>query len=328
MRRRDVMSMLGGLAVCPLAARAEPRRDARRIGVLISGAENDWEMQAPLAAFKRGLQTLGWTEGGNLRIDYRFMAARLDQLEPLAKELIALEPDAILVRGTPMTRMFQREGRNIPIVFVGVSDPVGAGLVASLARPGGNVTGHLLYEEGIPGKWMALLKEIAPRTARIALMSNPTLSPFDYFVRAAKKVAPSLGVEVLAMPTESAADVARTIDTVAQLPDSALVVLPDPTGVINRDLIVSQTASRRLPAVYSFRVFVAAGGLMSYDSDIVDHYAAAASYIDRILRGAKPVDLPVQAPVRYQTIINLKTAKALGLEVPPSLLVRADEVIE
>ena len=220
------------------------------------------------------------------------------------------------------------ETRTIPIVFVNVSDPIGLGLVASLARPGGNLTGLMLYEEGITGKWLALLKEITPRLTRAALIANPKTTPYDYFVRAATTAASSLAIEVVPSPIEKVADIERVIESLARLPNGGLVFLPESTSIQHRDLVVALAARHRVPAVYAFRFFVAAGGLMSYGTEIIEQYREAASYIDRILRGANPADLPVQAPSKYQTVLNLKAAKALGLEVPPSLLVRADEVIE
>jgi putative ABC transport system substrate-binding protein len=329
MRRREFLSLLGGAAAArSLPANAQQRRQMRRIGIFVSGAEGDPEMEGSLGPFKQELRRRGWSEGENLRIDYRFLGGRTDQVEPIARELIALQPDAILVRGTPLAVALKRQSRTVPIVFVGVSDPVGAGLVTNLPRPTGNVTGHLLYEEGIPSKWLALLKEIAPHLARAALIANPGLGPYDYFLRSARAAAASLALDLIAAPVGSAADIERTVETVARLPNSGLVVPPDPMIIIHRDLFISLAAKYRLPAVYGFRVFTAAGGLMSYDSDIIDHYLAAAVYVDRILRGTRPADLPVQTPIKYQTIVNLRTAKALGLDVPPSLLVRADTVIE
>lgn len=329
MQRRDFITLLGGAAVAwPLVARAQQGERMRRIGVLVSGAESDVEMQVPLAAFRERLKRLGWTDGRNVRVDYRFVAGKADQYEPLAKELVALQPDVILARGTPATAALQRESRAIPIVFVVVSDPVGSGLVASLVRPGGNITGHLLYEEGIAGKWLALLKEIAPRLSRAALMANPGTTPYDYFLRAAAALAPSLAIELVPSPVENAAEIERAIETFARAPNGGLLLPPDSTTILHRDLIIALAARHHLPAVYAFRLFVVAGGLMSYDTNIVDHYRQAASHVDLILRGAKPADLPVQAPTKYETVVNLKTAKALGLDVPPSLMVRADEVID
>ena len=300
----------------------------RRIGVLVSGADDDSEIQARNTAFRQGLEQLGWSEGRNIRIDYRFSGDNPERFPQLAKELIALSPDVILSHSTPAAMALQRETQTIPIVFVAVSDPIGSGVVATLARPGGNVTGLLLYEDGITGKWLGMLKEIAPRLARAADIANPKATPFDYFVRSAKATGPSLGIEVVPTPLENAGDIERSIEVFAREPNGGLVLLPDATAIYQRDLIIALAARYRLPAVYAFRVFVTAGGLMSYSTDIVEQNRQAASYIDRILRGTNPADLPVQAPTKYETVVNLKTAKALGLDVPPSLLVRADEVIE
>ena len=323
--RRELLAALGGAATWPLAARAQQRM--RRIGVVTADAEDDPGVKARLAAFQQGLDRLGWSVDRNVRIDYRFAANNPDQYQPLAKELIRLQPDVLLAYTTLVAAAFGRESRTIPIVFVNVSDPIGSGLVASLARPGGNLTGLLLYEEGITGKWLAMLKEIAPGLSRAALIVNPKRSPYDYFVRSARSVAPSLAIELAPSPVENAADIERVIESSAREPNGGLVVLTG-TPIEHRDLIIALTARHRLPAVYPFRFFVAAGGLMSYGTDFVDQSRQAASYVDRILRGANAADLPVQAPTKYETVLNLRTAKALGLDVPSSLLVRADEVIE
>jgi len=329
MRRRQFIALVGGgLAGWPLAARAQQGERVRHIGVLASGAEGDPEMQARLAAFRQGLERLGWSEGRNIRIDYRYGAALPDQYPRLAKELVASRPEAILAFTTPITAALRRETDTIPIVFVSVSDPVGSGLVASLARPGGNLTGLLLYEEGITGKWLAMLKEIAPGLARAALMANPGTTPYDHFVRMANAIAPSLAIEIVPSAVTNAADIERAIGSFAHVPNGGLVVLPDGTSLLHRDLVVALAARHRLPAVYAFRLFVQGGGLMSYGTDIIDHHRRAAVYIDRILHGANPAELPVQAPIKYETTLNLKTAKALGLAVPPGLLVAADEVFE
>jgi putative ABC transport system substrate-binding protein len=329
MKRREFMTLLGGAASWPLAVRAQQPSRMRRIGVFTSLATDDPLTKARLAALRQELERLGWSEGRNVHIDYRFGAGRSDRYPSLAKELVALQPDVILAHSTQIVTTMQRETRAIPIVFVEVSDPIGAGFIASLARPGGNLTGVLLYEAGIIGKWLAMLKEIAPRLIRVALMGNPKTTPFDYFRRAAEAAAPSLAAELVPTPVGNvAADIERAIESFASAPNGGLVVLPDPTTGGHRDLIVALAARHRLPTVYPFRLFVAAGGLMAYGTDPYDVQRLAASYLDRILRGAIPAELPVQAPTKYETILNLKTAKALDLEVPPSLLVRADEVIE
>src|SRR5712691_3091960 len=330
LRRREFISLLGGAAAAPsmfwpLAVRAQQSDRMRRIGVLVGFAEDDPAMQARLAGFRQGLERLGWSEGRNVRIDFRFApAASADQAQVLAKELVALQPDVIFAHSTPIATAMQRESRTIPIVFVNVSDPIGSGLIASLARPGGNLTGLMQFEAGITGKWLAMLKEIAPRLARAALVANPKTTPYDYFLRAAEALAPSLAIEIVSTPIETAADIERAIESFARMPDGGLVLPPDSTTLVHRDLVIALAARHRLPTVYSLRYFVAAGGLMSYGIDQVDVFRQAAAYVDRILRGAKPADLPVQAPTKYETAVNLKTAKALGLDVPPSLLVRAD----
>jgi putative ABC transport system substrate-binding protein len=328
MQRRDFLILLGEATVgWPIAARAQDAR-VRRVGVLITGAETDADMQARNLAFRQELEKLGWLEPRNIRIDTRFGASDPDQYAVLVRQMIASQPDAIAVQGTPMSVMLRGATRTIPVVFNAVSDPIGYGLVDSLARPGGNVTGFLLYEEGIVGKWMAMLKEVAPRLTRVALIANPKVGPYDYFMRAAATAASQLSVEIVAAPFENAADIERAVNDIASVPNGGLVVLPDSATLLHRELIVDLAARHRLPAVYAFRVFAKAGGLMSYDTDPVDLIRRSAAYVDRILRGEKPVDLPVQAPTRFETVINLKTANALGLTIPPGLLVAADEVIE
>jgi ABC-type uncharacterized transport system substrate-binding protein len=293
-------------------------------------AEDDPEGILRVAKFRQELERLGWSEGRNIRIDYRFTAASADQFQVLAKELVALHPDVILAHATGNAAALQRETRAIPVVFVNVSDPIGAGFITSLARPGGNLTGVLHYEASIAGKWLAMLKEIAPRLARAALVGNPKvmLTGYDYFLRAAEATAPSFAIELIPSHVENAADIERAIESFARVPNGGLVLPPDSTTNVHRDLVIALAARYRLPAIYTARLFVAAGGLMSYGTDQVEMFGQTATYVDRILRGGKPADLPVQAPTKYETVLNLKTAKALGLDVPPSLLVRADEVID
>ena len=329
MDRRTFLAGTGAvLLAAPLAVEAQEADRVRRVGVLMHNAEDDPEAKAELAAFRQGLEQLGWSEGRNIRIDIRFAADRPDQFQVLAKELVALRPDAIFSRTTPITAALRRETRTIPIVFAEVSDPVGSGLVASLARPGGNVTGLLLYEQGITGKWAAMLKEVAPHLKRAALLANPKTTPYEYFVRSAEAAGPSLAIELVPSPVENAGDIQRVIAAFAAAPNGGLLFLPSGTTTLHRDLVVALAARYRLPAVYPFRFYVTAGGLMSYSTDLVDQSRQAASYVNRILRGATPTDLPVQAPLKYVTTVNLKTAKALGLTIPPSLLARADQVIE
>jgi putative ABC transport system substrate-binding protein len=327
MRRREFVTLLGGAAAWPTAARAQ-QGGVRRVAVLMSGAREDSEMQARYAAFRQGFERFGWSDGRNVRIDIRFAAANADQYQAFAKELVALQPDVILSDTTPITAAFQRESRTIPIVFVTVSDPIGAGFVAGLARPGGNITGFLLYEGSITGKWLAMLKEIAPFLARVALVANPNTIAYDYFLRAAEAVAPSLAIELVPNPVETAADIERVIETFARVPHGGLFLPPDNMNTLHRDLIIALAARHRLPAVYSGRYFVAAGGLMSYDTDRADQFRQAATYVDRILRGAKPGELPVQFATKFELVINLRTAKALGLDASQSLQSIADEVIE
>jgi putative tryptophan/tyrosine transport system substrate-binding protein len=328
LKRREFIALLGGAAVAwPLVARAQQPEGMRRIGVLMGLPEDDPETKARAVKFRQELERLGWAEGRNVRIDTRFAPAGA-QAHVLAKEMVDLRPDVILAHSAQIAAALHRQTRTIPIVFVNVSDPIGAGFVDTLARPGGNLTGLLHYEEGVVGKWLALLKEIAPNLARAALVADPKSPVYDYFVRSANAAAASLAIDVVPAPVENAADIERVFETFARASDGGLLLPPDITTLTHRDLIVALAAQHRLPAVYSFRLFVTVGGLMSYGTDQVDMFGQTASYIDRILRGAKPADLPVQAPTKYETILNLKTAKALGLTVPPGLLVAADEVIE
>jgi putative ABC transport system substrate-binding protein len=330
MKRREFITLLGGAAATwPLAARAQQPERMRRIGVLMGLLENDPDATVWISALRKSLQESGWVEGRNIQVDYRWGAGDPDRMRTLAKELVALHPDVILAHTTPAVAAVQRESRTIPIVFVRVSDPIGSGFVASLARPGGNLTGLLFFEASIVGKWLSMLKEMAPRLARAALVANPKTTPYDYFLRTAEAVAPSLAIEIVPSRVENAADIERAVESVARVPDGGLVIPPDLTMLRNRDLIIALAARYRLPAIYYDRPFATAGGLMSYGlTDPTEPFQQAASYIDRILRGEKPADLPVQVPTKYSTVVNLKTAKALGLTVPPGLMVAADEVIE
>lgn len=328
MRRREFIAGLGGAAAAPLAARGQQSDRVRRVGLLVSGAERDPEMQARVSVIRQGLEQLGWVEGRNIRFDVRFAAGKPETHPSLAKQLVALQPDAVVAFATPIAAALRQESSTIPIVFCNVSDPIGSGLVESLARPGGNVTGLMLYEEGITGKWLGMIKEIAPHVVRIALMANPSSMPFDYYVKSARAKASSLGVEIVAIPTGNSTDIERGIASMAGASNGSVIVLPDSTSILHRDLVIVATARYRVPAVYAFRFFVSAGGLMSYGTDIVDQYRRSASYVDRILRGTRPADIPVEAPTKYETTVNLKTAKALGLTVPAGLLVAADEVFE
>jgi len=329
MRRRDFITLVGGAAAAwPLAARAQQGERMRRVGVLIAASEDDPDMRSRLAGFRQGLERLGWADGRNLRVDYVFAGGQPERFRPLARELIARKPDVLFAQTPPAVAAMQRETREIPIVFADVSDPVGPGFIASLARPGGNLTGVISFEASITGKWLAMLKEIAPGLARVALLGNPKTSSFDYYKQGAEATAPSLGIELVPNQVETAADIERAIDNLASRPIGGLALPPDSTTILHRDLIIALAAKHRLPAVYAFRAFVLAGGLMSYTIDYVERYRQAAAYVDRILRGANPAELPVEAPTKFETVVNLKTAKAMGLTVPPGLLVAADEVIE
>jgi putative tryptophan/tyrosine transport system substrate-binding protein len=329
MRRRDFIQAIAVSTTWPLAARAQqPEEHMRRIGVLEETAEDDKERNSQFAKFREGLASLGWLEGRTVHVEHRFAAADAGRYEPLAKELVALQPEVILAVSTPVTAALQRQTSTIPIVFLGVSDPIGSGFVAGLARPGGNLTGLMLYDAGIAGKWLAMLKEIAPGLERAALVANPKTTAYDYFVRNAKAAAASLGVELVPTPIANAAEIERSIESFARMPNGGLLLPSDGTTIVHRDLVIALAARYNLPAVYAVRFFVTAGGLMSYGTDLGLAFQQAASLVDRILRGAKPIDLPVETPTKYQTSLNLKTAKALGLTVPPGLLVAADEVIE
>ncbi len=310
MRRREFITLVGAAAAArPFPAGAQQADRVRRVGVLTSFAENDPVNQARVAAFQQTIEMLGWSEGRNIRTEYRFAAGQYDQFQRLAKDMVALQPDVILAQTTPIATALQRETRTIPIVFVYVSDPVGAGLITSLARPGGNFTGMLLYEQSIAGKWLEMLKEIAPRLARAAFLANPKSSPYSYFLRYVQAAAPGLAIELVPSPVASAADIERTVELFAREPNGGLLLPPDQTTISHRDLIVALAAQHNLPAVYFNRTFVAAGGLISYGTDLIDQHRRAASYVDRILKGEKPSDLPVQAPTKYETCHQLEDSE-------------------
>jgi putative ABC transport system substrate-binding protein len=331
LRRREFITLLGGVAATwPLTAEAQQSGRIRRIGMLVGLDEDDVATKTRLAGFQQEFERLGWSEGSNVHIEYRYApAASANRAQVLAKELVALQPDVILAQTPPVAVALQRETRTIPIVFLSVGDPIGLGLIASLARPGGNLTGLMTFEASVTGKWLAMLKEFAPRLTRAAFLADPKTTTFDYYLQPAEGLALSLAIVLVPTPVENAAaDIERAIESFVRMPNGGLVVLPDPTNIRHRDLIIGLAARHAVPAIYDRREYVADGGLMSYGIDRVDEFRRAAPYVDRILRGAKPADLPVQAPIKYETIINLKTAKALGLTVPPGLLVAADEVIE
>jgi putative tryptophan/tyrosine transport system substrate-binding protein len=331
MRRREFIAALSGAAIgWPLDTRAQQRDRMRRIAVLMGLAEDDPETKARLAAFRQGLEKRGWSEGRNLQIEYRFApASNADQARALAQELVAGQPEAIFAFGTPIITALQQQSRTIPIVFAGVADPVGSGFITSLARPGGSITGVMQYEASVTGKWLAMLKEISPTLMRAAFVINPKTAPYyNYYLRTAESLSQSVGIELVPTLAENTGEIERAIETFAVGSKGGLIIPPDISNVTRRDLIIALAARYRLPAVYNNRVFVDDGGLMSYGVDFVDMCRQAAPYVDRILRGDKPADLPVQAATKFETILNLKTAKALGLTVPPSLLVAADEAIE
>ena len=328
MKRRAFITLLGGAAAWPLAGRAQQGERIRRIGVLMNMAADDPEGQARIAAFRQGLSELGWSDGGNVRIDTRWGAGDADRYRRYAAELVALTPDVILAVTSTALAALQRETRSVPIVFVGAIDPVGTGLVASLARPGGNTTGFTIFEYGLSPKWLALLKEIAPRVTRAAIFRDPTAAALIGLLGGIQSVAPSLQMELSLIDSRDAGEIERATAAFAREPNGGQIVFTSASAFLHRELIITLAARHRLPTVYTDRAFVTAGGLTSYGPNRVDQYRPAAGYIDRILRGEKPADLPVQAPTKYELVINLKTARALGLEVPPTLLARADEVIE
>jgi putative ABC transport system substrate-binding protein len=327
MNRREFITVLGA-ATWPLAARAQQQPRMRRIGVLMSLAADDPETPGRITAFAQGLQALGWSTGSNVRIEYHW-AANTDLFRKYAAELVALAPDVILATAGAIVGALQQESRTIPIVFVTTIDPVGSGFVASLARPGTNATGFTSYEFSIGGKWLELLKQIAPRMTRVAVIRDPSVPAGSGGFAAIQTVAPSFGVELTPVGVHDAEEIERSITAFARGSNGGLITVGPPSSLTpHRDLIVALAARHSLPAVYSTRIFVDRGGLISYGADAVDQFRRAAGYVDRILKGEKPADLPVQAPTRYETVLNLKTAKALGLEVPATVLVRADEVIE
>jgi putative tryptophan/tyrosine transport system substrate-binding protein len=329
MRRRQFIALLGGAAAgWPLAARAQQAERVRRIGVLIPGARDDRIYQARLAAFLRELQELGWADGRNIRIDTQWGAGDADLIRKHAVELVALAPDVIMAFTSIAVASLRQVTRTIPVVFAVVADAVSGGYVESLARPGGNVTGFTAFEYSMGGKWLELLKEVAPRVTRVAVLRDLTMAGGPGQLGAIQAMAPSLGVELRPIDVADPGEIERAITTFAQRSNGGLIVTGTPGATRHRALIIELAARHRLPAIYFSNYFVADSGLISYGPDLLDQCRRAAGYVDRILRGEKPADLPVQAPTKYELVINLKTAKALGLEVPPMLLARADEVIE
>jgi putative tryptophan/tyrosine transport system substrate-binding protein len=325
--RRKFLAMLGGAAAWPLAARAQQGERVQRIGVLMYLAADDAEGQARLAAFAEALRQLGWSDGRNLRIDTRWATA--DDIRRHAAELAELAPDVLVAAtGTATVAPLLQATRTVPIVFVSVIDPVGAGFVASLAQPGGNATGFTIYEYSMSGKWLELLKEIAPRVTRAAVLRDPAVASGIGQFGAVQIVAPSLGVDLSPVDVRDAGEIERAVTAFARGSNGGLIVTGSALAIVHRDLIISLANRHRLPAVYSNRHFVTGGGLISYGPDTIDPFRRAAGYVDRILKGEKAAELPVQAPTKYDLVLNLKTAKALGLEIPPTVLARADEVIE
>ena len=327
--RRKLLAAFGGAAAAwPLAASAQQPGTLRRIGVLIQVAEGDPQARIEVATFLRGLQKLGWSEGHNLRIDTRWGGGDADLIRKYAAELVALAPEVVLAPGGTVVGALQQASRTVPIVFVNVTDPVGRGYVASLAQPVGNATGFTSFEFGMGGKWLEVLKEMAPRVTRAAVLRDPVITAGMGYLAAIHALAPSVGVQVTPVDVRHTSDIERAVAAFARTPNSGLIVTADPAAIVHREGIIALAARHRLPAVYPYRFFVISGGLISYGLDNIEQYRLAAGYVDRILKGAKPADLPVQQPTKFELAINLKTAKALGLEVPPTLLARADEVIE
>ena len=328
MKRREFISLLGGAAAgWPLAASAQQTGQMKRIGMLMGNAENDPEGQARIAALRQGLEKLGWIEGRNIKIDYRWAGDDSSRLRILAAELVAIAPDLLFGAGTAATAPLWQATRTIPIVFAQVTDPVALGFVASLARPGGNITGFATYEHTVAVKWLELLKQIAPHVSRVAVIYPQANPSSDGFIAAIEAGAPSFGVRLFPSAVRNGAEIERAIEAIAAEPNGGLIALPGPLTV-HRELIIALAARHRLPAVYAFRYWVTSGGLASYGVDNIHLYRSAASYIDRILKGNKPADLPVQFATKFELVINLKTAAALGLDVPVMLLARTDEVIE
>jgi putative ABC transport system substrate-binding protein len=329
MKRRDFITLLGGAAATwPLAARAEQREKVRRIGMLMPYAANDPQVQIRNAAFLQGLQQLGWTVGQNVQIDYRWSGGNMDDTRRYAAELVALAPDLIFAPGSATVRPLQQATRSVPIVFVLVVDPVGSGFVNSLARPGGNATGFTSYDYGIGAKWLEVLKEIAPSVTRAAAIRDPAIATGLGMWAAIQSVSPSAAIEVSPVNMTDAGEIERAVAAFARSPNGGLIVTGSALTILHRDLIVALAVRHKLPAAYYDRYYVAAGGLISYGVDTVDQFRRAPTYVDRILKGEKPAGLPVQQATKYSLVINLKTAKALGIEVPATLLARADEVIE
>jgi putative ABC transport system substrate-binding protein len=328
MKRREFITLIGGAAASPFAAKAQRAERVRRIGVLMPGAAEDPENKNRIAAFQQGLQELGWTDGRNVRIDYRWGGGDADRIRSTAVELVALEPDVIFAVASSIIIALQQVTHTVPIVFANITDPVGAGYVDSLARPGGNITGFLLFEYGLAGKWLELLKQIAPTVTRAAVIRDSKTSAGIGQWAVIQAMAPSMGIDLNLINIRDADQIKLDIAAFAHLSDGGLIVTANPLATQHRELIIRLAADHKLPAVYFERYFVTGGGLISYGAHMVDQFQRAAAYVDRVLKGEKPANLPVQGPTKYELAVNLKTAKALGIAVPPPLLARADEVIE
>jgi ABC-type uncharacterized transport system substrate-binding protein len=326
--RREFITVLGGVATWPVATHAQRSEHVRRVGALMNTEMENAELQGNLAGFRERLGQLGWTEGQNVRFDFRGFAGDVSRLSQYASELVALSPDVILAAGVPQVKAIQAVSRTIPIVFAQAIDPVGAGAVSSLARPGANATGFTQFDYSLSGKWPELLKEISPRVKRMAILRDSSTPAGIGQWAVIQAVAPSLGLDFSPINVRNAAEIEHGIETIANGPGGGLVVTASAQAVIHRQLIIAQAAHHRLPAIYAYRSFVTGGGLLSYGPNLANQYRQAAGYVDRILKGENPANLPVQAPTKYELVINLKSAKALGLDVPPTLLARADEVIE
>jgi putative tryptophan/tyrosine transport system substrate-binding protein len=329
MRRRDFISFLGSMALSfPIGAQAQQSGRSARVGVLMGIGESDPEAKPRAEALQSGLKSLGWTEGQNIHLDYRWAAGDLDQTRRFAQEIVALKPDIIVVHSTPAVKALRQLTTTTPMVFVLVADPIGSGFVASLAHPGGNLTGFMNVDSPMASKWMELIKEIAPTITRVALIYNPRTAPYQSYLSSFDESAPRLGAKAVPTPVLDAGELETAITLLGNQRDSAMFVVPDVFVQVHRELIIRLAEQYRLPAVYPYRFFPESGGLMSYGIDTVIVFRQAASYVDRILKGAAPADLPVQAPTNFQLVINLKAAKAIGLTIPESFLVRADQVIE
>ena len=330
MKRREFITLLGGAALAsPVAARAQQPGRMRRVGVLMGVAESDPEGQARIAAFRQGLSDLGWADSRNLRIEYRWAAGDADRIRAYAAELVALAPDVLVGNGAPVLTALRDATRSIPIVFVLVNDPVGQGFIANLARPGGNITGFSFLEYSMVGKSLEMLRQLAPNVHRVAIMFNPATAPhYTVFLRSFETVPPPSPLEIKATPVGTEADIEQAVAKLAKEPGSGLLVPPDTFTVVHRDLVISSAAQHRVPAIFTYRQFVREGALISYGPETTDIFQRSASYVDRILKGANPGDLPAQAPTKFELAINVRTARTLGLDVPPTLLALADEVIE